>query len=72
MQPKPHKTTIELWATEHVRGGPEDKKHRVRWYCCCGRLGPSIPIGEVKAGKSAERRASDGGIRHVAAMERGA
>jgi hypothetical protein len=66
-----HRTEIDLWATERVRGGPEDKKHRVRWHCICGRLGPPIRIGEVKNGKSAERRARDGGIRHVAAMERG-
>lgn len=72
MQPRQHRTVTELWATERVRGGPEDKKHRVRWYCICGRLGPSLPIDETKAGKSAHRRASDGGLRHVAAMERGA
>lgn len=66
-----HKTEIQLWATERNREVEGRKPAFVRWYCSCGRLGEAIPIGLTRRGMSAERRASDAGNRHVAAMERG-
>ena len=66
-----HKTAIELWATEKQREVDGKKPAYVRWRCSCGRLGEAVPIGLTCRGMTAERRASDGGIRHCAAMERG-
>lgn len=68
-----HVIEIDLWATKNVRGGPEDRKRYVRWRCSCRRLGPPLLINHVKylGRTSAERRARNGGARHVAAMERG-
>jgi hypothetical protein len=66
-----HKTETQLWATECNREVEGKKPAFVRWFCSCGRLGEAIPIGLMRRGMTAERRASDGGIRHVAAMESG-
>lgn len=66
-----HNTETQLWATEREREVEGKKPAFVRWYCICGRLGDAVPIDLTRRGKSAHRRASDGGIRHCAAMERG-
>lgn len=68
---KAHAATVELWHSERLRGGPGDQKHFVRWRCSCGRIGPALPSeGTIGGRLSSQRRASNGGIRHVAAMER--
>lgn len=50
-----------------------------RWHCSCGRVGEwkstvgrTVTLGRNhgRPHRSAERRARDGGARHVAAMER--
>jgi hypothetical protein len=71
-EPSAHVVEVDLWATKHVRGGPEDIKHWVRWRCSCGRLGPSLKLDHVTwAGRtSATRRARSGGAAHARAMER--
>lgn len=64
MQPKTHKTVIQ--------NQPVDGVDRFRWRCTCGHVGPWKSGASGSGGGSPARRASNGGLRHVAAMERGA
>lgn len=66
-----HKTVIEHWASNGRREVEGQAPAFVRWNCTmCGRIGNAIKIGSISRGKTAEQRASEGGLRHVAAMER--
>lgn len=66
-----HVTETQLWATEREREVEGKIPAFARWRCSCGRLGDAIPLYLTRKGKTAERRARDGGVAHVRMMERG-
>lgn len=71
--PIAHKTEIKTQIQADAATGEPNGVFRYRWFCTCGRVGP-WKNGDKASGQhaTAARRARDGGLRHVAAMERGA